>query len=431
VGSLGLLSIGLEQYLRLPRARAGDGSAPSTRPAPAQACILVWLEGGPSQMDTWDPKPNSSFRSIATSVPGIRISELLPRVARHMDKLAIIRSMHTEESNHPQGSYYALTGHRPNTAMNFPSLGCMVCKETGPRNEMPQFAVVSQPWEHDPLTYMDALKGACLGGDYDPMVIPDPSKEDLHLPDLELPKTLTAQAIDDRRSFLDVVDRHYRAKEHLAEFDQMDALSKQALAMLRSPAVKRAFDLSREPDRVRDAYGRHRVGQSMLLARRLVEAGSRFVMAAGYEHGQWDTHSNNDGLLREVLAPQLDQTLSTLLADLAQRGLLESTLVLIMGEFGRTPDFNPAEGGPGRDHWPECWSLALAGGGIRGGQVIGASDAKAGYVADRMVSMGDVYASLYKALGIDWTKTYMTPIGRPIYIANALGDKQGEPIKEL
>jgi hypothetical protein len=429
VGSLGLLGIGLEPYLRSSRALGRDGTTPATAAAAARACILVWLEGGPSQMDTWDPKPDSSFRPIATSVPGIRISELLPRVAQHMDKLAIIRSMHTEENNHPQGSYYALTGHRPSSAMEFPSLGSMICKETGPRNEMPQYAVVSQPWEHDPLTYIDALHGAFLGGDYNPMIVPDPSKAGFHLPDLELPKTLTAEVIDHRQSFLSVVDRHYRARERLAEFGKMDTLSRQALAMLSSPEVKRAFDLSREPDLVRDAYGRHRVGQSLLLARRLVEAGSRFVMAAGYKHGHWDTHSNNDTILRTELAPPLDQSLSTLLDDLEQRGLLPSTLVLVMGEFGRTPDRN--SNGGGRDHWPDCWSLALAGGGIRGGQVIGASDARAGYVADRMVSMGDVYATLYKALGIDWTKTYMTPIGRPIYIANALGDKQGEPIKEL
>jgi len=152
------------------------------------------------------------------------------------------------------------------------------------------------------------------------------------------------------------------------------------------------------------------------------------VTASGYKHGQWDTHGKNDENLRKDLAPTLDQTLSVLLADLEQRGLLQTTLVLVMGEFGRTPTMNPQLG---RDHWPHCWSLVMGGGGIQGGQVIGASDEKAAYVADRMISMGDVYATLYKALGIDWTKTYMTPIGRPIYIANALGDKQGEPIKEL
>jgi uncharacterized protein (DUF1501 family) len=198
--------------------------------------------------------------------------------------------------------------------------------------------------------------------------------------------------------------------------------------MLLSPKVEKAFDLSKEDPRLRDRYGRNRVGQSVLLARRLIESGCRFVSASGYRHGQWDTHGKNEEMLRKDLAPLLDQTLSVLLEDLEQRGLLETTIVLVMGEFGRTPTINPQLG---RDHWPDCWSLLLGGGGIAGGHVIGASDKTGGYVADRMISMGDLYATIYKALGIDWTKTYMTPIGRPIYIANALGDKQGEPIKEL
>jgi hypothetical protein len=415
----------MAQFLQASRGAAGARTALKGK---AQACILIWLEGGPSQMDTWDPKPNSGFKPIGTKVTGIRISEVLPRAARHMDKLAVIRSVHTEETNHPQGTYEALTAHRPNAAMKFPSLGSIICKETGPRNELPQYALVPKPQEGDFFTYEDAYNAAFLGANYNPMIVPDPSQKDFHIPDLRLPKTITARAIEDRKSFLKVVDRLYREKEPLAEFGTMDALSRQALAMLLSPKVERAFDLSREPDRIRDAYGRDRVGQSVLLARRLVESGCRFVTASGYRHGQWDTHSKNDEFLRKDLAPSLDRTLSVLLADLEERGLLETTLVLVMGEFGRTPTVNPQQG---RDHWPDCWSLVMAGGGIRGGQVIGASDQKAAYVADRMISMGDVYATIYKAFGIDWTKTYMTSIGRPIYIANALGDKQGEPIKEL
>jgi hypothetical protein len=425
VGSLSPLGIGLAQYLHASRALAESGTPIRGK---AQACILLWLEGGPSQMDTWDPKSNSNFKPIATKVPGIQISEILPRVAQQMNKLAVIRSVHTEETNHPQGTYQALTGHRPNAAMKFPSLGSIICKETGPRNELPQYALVPKPQEGDFFTYEDAYSAAFIGANYNPMIVPDPSKDGFHIPDLKLPKTITAETIEHRRSFLRVVDRLYREKEQLAEFGKIDALSQQALGMLLSPSVEKAFDLSQEPDKLRDAYGRNRIGQSVLLARRLVESGCRFVSASGYKHGQWDTHGNNDENLRKVLAPALDQTLSVLLADLEQRGLLQTTLVLAMGEFGRTPVVNPQKG---RDHWPDCWSMVLAGGGIQGGQVIGASDAKAAYVADRMISMGDIYATIYKAMGIDWTKTYMTPIGRPIYIANALGDKQGEPIKEL
>jgi hypothetical protein len=425
VGSLAPLGIGLAPFLRASRALAASGTPPRGK---AQACILLWLEGGPAQMDTWDPKGNSTLKPIATNVPAIRISELFPRVARHLDKLSVIRSVHTEENNHPQGTYNTLTGHRPNAAMKFPSVGSILCKETGRRNELPQYALVPQPTEVDFFSYADAYNAAFLGADYNPMVVPDPSQKDFHIPDLRLPKSVTADTVEHRQSFLQVVDHLYREKEQLAEFGTMDALSRQALGMLLSPNVERAFDLSREPDKVRDAYGRNRVGQSVLLARRLIESGCRFVSASGYKHGQWDTHSKNEETLRNVLAPLLDQTLSVLLADLEARGLLETTVVLVMGEFGRTPTINPQLG---RDHWPDCWSLLVGGGGIAGGHVVGASDKQAAYVADRMVSIGDVYATIYKAFSIDWTKRYMTPIGRPIYIANALGDKQGEPIAEL
>ncbi len=425
VGSLAPLGIGLASFLQASGALARRGTPLRGK---AQACILLWLEGGPSQMDTWDPKGNSSLKRIDTKVPGIQISELFPRIARQMNKLSVIRSVHTEENNHPQGTYNTLTGHRPNAAMKFPSIGSVICKETGPRNELPQYALVPQPQEVDFFSYADAYGSAFIGANYNPMIVPDPSQADFHIPDLRLPKTVTADTIEHRQSFLKVVDRLYREKEQQAEFGTMDALSRQALGMLLSPKVEKAFDLSREPDKLRNAYGRNRVGQSVLLARRLIESGCRFVTASGYRHGQWDTHGKNEETLRKDLAPLLDRTLSVLLEDLEARGLLQSTVVLVMGEFGRTPTINPQLG---RDHWPDCWSLLIGGGGIEGGHVIGASDKRGAYVADRMVSMGDIYATTYKAFGIDWTKTYMTPIGRPIYIANALGDKQGEPIREL
>jgi hypothetical protein len=426
VGSLAPLGIGLAQFLQASGRLAQSGSA---LPGSAQACILLWLEGGPSQMDTWDPKSNSNLKPIRTRAPGIQISEIFPRVARHMDKLAVIRSVHTEEPNHPQGTYQALTGHRPNAAMKFPSLGSIICKETGRRNVLPQYVLVPRPWEAAFFGIIeDAYSASFLGVNHDPMVVPDPSQPGFRMPDLHLPKTVTAETIEHRQSFLKVVDRLYREKEEEAESGKLDALSGQALDLLLSPRVERAFDLSQEPNRIRDAYGRNRVGQSVLLARRLVESGCRFVSASGYRHGQWDTHDKNDEHLRTELGPTLDQTLSALLEDLEQRGLLQTTLVLVMGEFGRTPTMNPQSG---RDHWPHCWSLVMGGGGIQGGQVIGASDKNAAFVADRMISMGDIYATIYKAFGIDWTKTYMTPIGRPVYIANAIGDTQGEPIREL
>ena len=436
VGSLSLLGVSLSQYLELASVAAASDAAVGNKKAKAQACILLWLEGGCSHIDSWDPKPNSGFKPISTNVPGIQVSELFPRIAQHMDKLAIIRSMHTEENNHPQGTHYAMTGHRPNPAMKFPSLGSVITKELGPRNKVPPYVLIPKPWELDfDVTYADSFNAAFIGAENNPLVLSDPSQEGFQVPDLSLPKSLSAEEIEDRWSFLGIVDRRYRQKERNAELARMDTFMQQALSMILSPAVRKAFDLSEESEKTKDRYGRTRVGQSVLLARRLVESGCRFVTAAGYKHGEWDTHGrtdpgsqSNDDMLRNVLTPTLDQTLSALLEDLDQRGLLESTVVIVTGEFGRTPYVNAAQG---RDHWPTCWSLLLGGGGIRGGQIIGASDERGAQVAERMVTMGDLFATIYKALGIDWTKTYMSPIRRPIYIANSIGDKPGRPIDEL
>jgi len=424
VGSLSFLGIGLRQWMQLSELMAANNA---TGNAKAEACILLWLEGGPSHIDTWDPKTNSTFKPISTNVPGIQISELLPRIARKMDKLSVIRSVHTEEVDHATGSYYALTGHRPNAAMTFPSLGSIIAKEKGARNDVPAH-VLEPKWDMEGNVYHGFFGSAFLGTEYDPMVLPDPSKKDFVVPDLSLPKTLTVDRVRERLTFQKEVDRLYRQKMELAEYGNLDTVTERALQTILSPTVKKAFDLSKESDKTKEAYGTHGFGQSVLLARRMVEAGSRFVTAAGFEFNEWDTHGNSDKRHRDQLTPKLDQTLSTLLEDLEQRGLLKSTIVLVMGEFGRTPNLNPSGG---RDHYPACWSLAVGGGGVRGGQIVGASDERGAQVASRMVTMGDLFATLYKAFGIDWTKEYMTPIGRPIKIANAVGDVTGTPISEL
>ena len=424
-GSLSLLGLGLPDYLRLSAQSVEKENAGKKK---AQSCILLFLEGGPSQIDTWDPKPHSSFKPISTAVPDIQISELFPRLAARANNFSILRSLHTEENNHPQGTHYAMTAHRPSPRTTFPSLGSIVAKEKGIRNEMPPYVMVPLHWEGDFFSYVDAFNAGFIGSQYNPVILPDPSLANFEVPDLSLPKSLSVENINDRLSFLSVVDRHYRQREKRAEFAQMDRFTKQAMTMLLSPTVKEAFDLSQELEATKDAYGRTRVGQSVLMARRLVEAGCRFVTASGYTHSQWDTHGDHDSRLRSVLAPTLDQTLSVLLDDLDQRGLLETTMVLVMGEFGRTPHMNALNG---RDHYPDCWSLLLAGGGIEGGRVVGASDAQGAQVADRLISMGDVYATIYRALGIDWTKTYTNPFGRPFYIANSLDDTMGQPVDEL
>ena len=423
-GSLSLLGISLSQYLELESLMAAVSRDRPGQKAKAQACILLLLEGGPSQVDTWDPKSNSGFKPISTNVAGIQISELLPRVAKQMDKLSIVRSMRTEEIDHPQGTHYQLTGHRPNAAMQFPSLGSIISKEMGPRNSLPPYVIAPQICTEQHRNY---FRSAFLGAQYDPLRLGDPSKEDFRVADLSLPKSLLVERIEERRSFLKVWDELYRQKEEIAEYGNLDTFTEQALRMILSSEVRKAFDLSQESEKLRDAYGRHPFGQSVLLARRLVEAGSRFVTAAGYD-ASWDTHGDNNESLRNKLVPPLDQALSSLLEDLEQRGLLESTIVIAMGEFGRTPHINPKNG---RDHWCDCWSLVLGGGGIQGGQIVGASDERGAYVAERMVTIGDVFATLYKAFGIDWTKTYMTPIGRPVKIANSIDDKTGTPIEEL
>lgn len=427
-GSLSLLGIHVSQYLRLQSLVALTGKGTPASRAKAQACILLWLEGGPSHLDTWDPKGNSSFKPISTNVAGIQISELLPRMAKHMDKLSIVRSMHTEEIDHPEATHYAITGHRPNAAMQFPSLGSIVSKELGPRNALPPYIIQPQ-WDSGTKMYQNYFNAAFLGPQHNPMAIPDPSKQDFAVPDLSLPKSFGIERIQERRSLLKFVDAAYRQKQEIAEFSNLDTFTEQAFNLIQSPAVRKAFDISEEPDKLREAYGKHSFGQSVLMARRLVEQGCRFVTAAGYDYNAWDScHSKNDSYNRDNLVPPFDQALSALLEDLTQRGLLESTIVIAMGEFGRTPHINPALG---RDHWPNCWSLVVGGGGIKGGVVVGASDERGAYPAARTTTMGDVFATLYKALGVDWEKTYMTPIGRPIKIANSIDDKTGTPIAEL
>lgn len=422
VGSLGFLGMNLADSLRLQAASSARLSAQ----AKAKSCILVWLEGGPAQMDTWDPKPSSSFRPISTNVDGIQVSELLPKISKRMDKLALIRSMSSFGDDHPQAVHYAATGHLHNPAMQFPSVGSIVGERMGSSKGMPPYVVVPR-WERS-QQYQESFRSAFLGPDYDPMLIRDPSKEGFKVTDLSLPKSLAPAAVENRRSFLDVVDRVYRDRVESAEHAKMDAFTQKAWEMLLTPGVRDAFDLSKETEKTKDAYGRDSVGQSLLLARRLVEAGTRFVTAAGFHSNSWDTHSANDKGHRDRLTPPLDHGLSALLDDLSERGLYDEVIVVVMGEFGRTPDINP---NLGRDHWPQCWSLALGGGGLNTGLTVGASDEKAANVIERKTSIGDLYATIYKALGIDWTHEYMTPVGRPIKIANSFEDSTGEPVSEL
>ena len=420
VGALSYLGLSLSDYFQLSSLMA----SPNAKTAKAQSCILIWMHGGQSHLDTWDVKGNSGFKPISTNVPGIQISELLPRVSRHMDKLSIIRSMKNESNAHSEGTYYAMTGHMPTTTTRFPSVGTVVAKELGTRTSVPAYVTTGRG-------RLNSRSAGFVEPHFEPFIIPEPGSKDFKVTDLVLPDEVTVDALHARHDFLKLVDERYRRMENHANFAKVDSFNERALNLITSPAVRNAFDLTQESEKIKEAYGPGRFGQGALLARRLVEAGCRFVTIDGWNKEakhDWDTHYRNDYYVKEELVPPLDRALSTLLADLEARGLFESTIVLVMGEFGRTPNINP---GRGRDHWGHCWSLVLGGGGIKGGQVVGASDERGAYVAERLVTIGDLFATVYKALGIDWTKTYTGPGGRPIYIANSIGDKQGEPVHEL
>ncbi len=420
-GSLGFMGLNLSGYLR------AASKAPDLRPgAKANSVILFWLEGGPSHIDTWDPKSNSNFKPISTSLPGVQFSELLPKMAKDAHKYSIIRSMHTRGNDHPQATHYVITGHEVNPAMQFPSVGSIITKEMGSRNAVPPHILVPK-WDRG-RQYEDYFRAAFLGGDYDPMCIPDPAKPGFQVTDLSLPKSVSQASVDSRSAFLQAVDRRYRALNQTAEHADMDAFTAQAMKMITTPAVRDAFDMSKEPEKLKERYGKDSIGQSCLLARRLVEAGARFVTAAGYHGTSWDTHSDNDKSHKDRLCPTLDRTLTALVDDLAERGLLETTIVIAMGEFGRTPNINP---NLGRDHWPNAWSLAVTGGGMKVGQVIGSTDERGANVTNRVITMGDLYATVFKQLGVDWTKEIMSPIGRPVKIANSLEDTTGQPVAEL
>lgn len=436
VGSLGILGANLSQYLHFNNLMAGVG-LDIEKKATAKSCILLWLEGGPSHVDTFDPKPSSSFAPISTNVPGIQLSSLCPKVAKRMDKIAIIRSVWGNEPNHFEAAHQTLTGHRISPSMNFPSFGSIITKELGPRNSLPPHLLVPQ-MDVD-RAYEKLFKSGFLSGKYDPLILEDPTgcsassvemgcDPNFTLGDLSLPKGIPIERIDSRLSLLKIVDQAYRQKVESSDFSNMDIFREQALDMILAPEVREAFDMSGESEKTKDAYGRNGFGQSVLLARRLVEKGARFVTAAGNKFNEWDTHGRNDLQHRDNLVPVLDQALSTLVDDLDQRGMLDSTMVIVTGEFGRTPHLNA---GGGRDHWPHVWSVVVAGGGIKGGQVVGASDEVGGHVAERSVTMGDLFATVYKAMGIDWTKEYMTSTGRPVKIANGFEDSTGQPIHEL
>jgi hypothetical protein len=406
----------------------------------ARSVILIFNGGAPSHIDLWDPKPDAPddvrgpFSPIATNVAGLRISELLPRMAKRMDKVALIRSVHHEHSSHNAGMYWAIAGRpyrvdstliHPSRA-DLPGFGTLVNwlgRRDGYTGATPPYVITPFPHCDSKVYITPGQFGGCLGAQYDPFILDaDPNAAGFKVRDMSLDPAIGKARFAERMSLLQKLGGAAPAIAS-PQVAEIDALSHQAADMLGSGKATDAFDLSKEPDAVRQRYGRNSWGQSHLLARRLVEAGTRFVTTVNGPSITWDTHKDNFKALKGTLVPPMEQAYAALLDDLEERGLLETTLVVWMGEFGRTPKINKDAG---RDHWPGCYSVLLSGGGIPGGRVIGASDAIGMHPKDRPVTPADVHATVYKAMGYDVRgMTYPAADGRPIAVT------EGTAIAEL
>jgi hypothetical protein len=434
-GSLGILGLGLPDLLRLEAA-----SAPASKGnSKIKSCILLYYYGGPSHHDTWDMKPTAppevrgEFKPIATRVPGLRISEHLSRCARVTDKLAIIRSVHHRMTNHNAAAVEALCGRAPlkgdleflaGDPTDFPCYGSALSYLLPGKQPVPPY--VALPHVMWNVVKLAGQTAGFLGSAYDPLhVTRDPNGPHFRVGEMGLPADLTLSDLEHRQTILNLLDRQARGWEELVGTGAVDTFHAKAFELLRSPQASQAFDISREPPGTRDRYGRTKHGQSLLLARRLVEAGVRCVSVYdGSRNGvdNWDTHTNNFSLLKDTLLPPADRAFAALIEDLHTRGLLDSTLVLWMGEFGRTPTVNKSAG---RDHWPFCYTVVAAGGGVKGGCTYGSSDKLAAYPDANAVTPGDLAATLFWRFGLDHTREIRDFSSRPYRLA------EGEPIRAL
>jgi len=431
VGGAGLFGMGLT----LPEMLAREASAASTTESTSGgstkgdvSLIVVFLRGGMSTIDTFDMKPDApkeirgEFNQISTNVPGIQVCEHLPRVAQQMDKFSLIRSFTHTNSSHGFADHYMLTGYHPTAAFNRgltpnnerPAHGAIISKKLGPRGPVPPYVC---------LPNMHKSAGAAyLGPSHEPFVIAaDPNAPDFAIPDLAPPLNVPANRLNSRQELLARLGRFERAVEAQANSGArtLSKFREKAFSLMTSPQAKKAFCIEAEPQKLRDEYGRNTLGQSCLLARRLVEAGVRCVTI---EHVDWDTHGDNFKLLKDELLPALDGGMSTLFRDLSDRGMLESTLVVVTGEFGRTPR---VEGG-GRGHWGPGFTVPLGGGGIQGGRIVGRSDSIASKPAESPYGPEDLAATIHHLLGIDPDEEFHSAEGRPFKIVN-----DGTVMKEM
>ena len=413
-GLLGAGGLGLDDLFQL---RAWTAEAAAERPARAKSCILIWLAGGPSHIDTFDPKPDApadvrgEFKPIATAVPGLTISEIFPELAKVMDRCTLIRGVTSPEADHDRGAHHLLTGYRPSPALVYPSFGSVVAKLREPSMGMlPRYVAMPDAPVFSSSGYLTPA--------YDPIVAAgDPSQPGSRVRDLTPPDRLTLDRPRRRRVMVQALDGCARAVSMTSLTTSRDRSADQADELLPSGAAWRAFQIGEEPDAVRERYGRTPVGQSCLLARRLIEAGASFVTLNDRGIGQlgWDTHRQNFPTLKNTLAPPLDRGVSALIGDLDNRGLLESTLVIMMGEFGRTPRINP---NAGRDHHGRANCALLAGAGLPRGLLLGRTDPQGDAPVDRPMTPADLAATLYTALGIDPDHKFRTPHGRPIRLVD-------------
>jgi hypothetical protein len=417
VGAVGALGLTLPGFLRM-RAVAADPVAAKKGPK-AESVIHIFLPGGAAHQESWDPKPNAPIEyrgemgQIKSNVEGVLLNECLKQTATITDKIAICRAMTHGEAAHERGTHNMFTGYRPSPALTFPSMGSVVSHELGVRNNLPPYvAVPNMPTNYAGSGYLSSAYAPFSLGS-------DPANGGFKVQDLSLPGGVTEERFNTRRNLLDTVNEHFKSKEKSDNLDAMDTFYQRAYGLISSEKARDAFDINKEDAKLRDQYGRNAAGQRLLMARRLVEAGVRFVTLT---YGGWDLHNGIVGGTRNQL-PQLDQAFAALINDLNSRGLLDKTLVMISSEFGRTPKIN---GTAGRDHWPKVFSVVLAGGGMKKGFVYGKSDATASEPDEDGLTVEDLAMTVYQCLGIDATKKLMSPGDRPIDIV-----REGHVRKEL
>lgn len=443
VGGLSLGGLTLSALLQ--RQAVSAPAAGSRSFGRARSCILLYMVGGPPQHETWDPKPDASadirgpFGAISSSLPGLQVGELMPRLARLADRCAVLRAVTTNVNAHTGSGYYMLTGHPhknrngesiPPESDDWPTLGAVVKRLLPEARDLPNVIWLPEPVKNNPGIYVAGQNAGFMSPKYEPFLLEcDPHEPNFQVPGLTPLPSLGGSRIQRRRGLLAAVNRELD-RALAATFERDNVISERAFDLLTSDRTRRAFDLSAESPRTRDRYGRHKYGQSCLLARRLVEAGVRLVTVAwprepnDFNIGSpvWDTHSDNPGRLKSALMPPMDEGTSALLEDLEARGLLDETLVVWMGEFGRSPKHNA---NAGRDHWGQVFSMMMAGGGIRPGVVHGSSDKLGAYPETDQVGPEAIHATIYHCLGIPPTVEITDRLARPLRAC------EGEPIRSI